>query len=438
MIIKSKSASNSGITRRLARVIFLQLLFISIITVLGVIVAAKVVEGVMMRTALEGEAQHFWSEYKNSATHPLPHTDNLRGYMSSNGSFTNVPQSLQSLEPGLGRAYINDREFLVLVDQREINEKKNILYLVFDEQSVAKLSFYFGVVPLSLVLIVIYLSAWFGFKQSRKALSPLVALASRLRHVDSEQSQEVNLDLDHLKTSSIDDEINILVDSLSNFTAEINQLIERERRFSRDASHELKTPLTIIQGSTEFLLSTDNLSQHQTKALERIKRTVHDMNQLVNALLILARGNRNMLELEQVSINQTILHQLEQLQITHNQNKQVSVTTDLRQKVEVSATPQFVDTVTGNLLRNAFNYTRKGEVHVVVDKDLFEVRNKGEGVLEPQESELFEPFVRGPSQSEATGHGVGLDIVNRLCELLQWKVESEFDPEHGMLFRIRF
>jgi len=417
---------------------FLQLIFISLITVLGVMVAAKVVEGVMMRAALEGEAEHFWKYYSRSSNHPLPNTDNLRGFLMIGSDHTAVPESLRNLATGYGRADIDGRELLVLVDKLAVADQETTLYLVFDEQSVAKLSFYFGVVPLSLVLIIIYLSAWFGFRQSRKAVSPVVALADRLRQVHPQQHSVVDLDLTNLKTASIDDEINVLVDSLGNFTAEINQLIERERRFSRDASHELRTPLTVIQGSTEYLLATTELDAKQLSSLHRIKRTVHDMNELVNALLILARGNSKMLQIEQVSINDTVNRQLDQLQLTHNQDNHVSVDVDYRQQVSVSATPQFVDAVTGNLLRNAFNYTRRGEVSVVVDSNMLEVCNKGEGVQPPDGAAIFEPFVRGSNEGQQGGYGVGLDIVKRLCELFGWTVESEFSSLRGMVFRILF
>lgn len=438
MNIPNTHQNKSGITRRLARVIFLQLLFISVITVLGVIVAAKVVEGVMMRAALEGEAKHFWDHYQRNPDHALPNTDNLLGYLEIEDSNTRAPEALRNLDSGYGRVSLNDKEQLVLADQRELKGKTATLYLIFDEESVAALSFYFGVVPLSLVLIVIYLSAYVGFKQSRKAVSPVVALASRLRDFHPEQNQLVDLELSNLKTASIDDEINTLVDSLNTFTSEINEFIDRERRFTRDASHELRTPLAVIQGSAEFLVATSELGTNQKKSLDRILRTVHDMNELVTALLLLARGNNQLPELDQISVNELVMHQLDQLSLTHNLDKHVTIDVQDQAQITVNATPQFAEAVIGNLLRNAFNYTRKGEVTVVINKGYLEICNRGQGVQPVDGEKIFEPFVRGEDDGKTSGYGVGLDLVKRLCELFNWEVEGEYSIDRGVVFRITF
>lgn len=432
------SRSRSGITRRLARVMFLQLIFISGITLLGVFVAAKVVEGVMMRAALEGEAEHFWYHFNIDQSHPLPNTDNLIGYMAGIYGKDSIPDGLKNIEPGYQRVAMEQTEVLVLAERKRVNNQLLTLYLVFDEESVSKLSFYFGVVPLSIALLVIYLSAWIGFGQSRKAISPLVRLANLLRNFKSQQNSMVELEVDYLRTDESDDEVNVLIDSLNNFTGQINQQLERERRFTRDASHEFRTPLAVIKGSAEFLARTPDLDTNQQKALGRIQKTVRDMSELVSSLLLLARSNTNAPAVTEVSINDIVTNQLEQLELTHNADRHVTVEVGQRQRIIVLASAQFAHAVIGNLLRNAFNYTRRGQVNVLIDEQFVEVCNKGEGVVPPADNSVFQPFVRGEQSGTTEGYGVGLDIVNRLCELYGWVVECEFSTVRGMIFRVRF
>ncbi len=430
--------ARSGITRRLARVIFLQLIFISVITVLGVIFAAKIVEGTMISQALEGEADHFWSELKDNSDHALPNTDNLHGYLSRSGENGDVvPAEFSGFTDGYEKVILDEKTMMVYVEQQDIRGEELTLYLVFDEENVRKLSFYFGVVPLSIVLIIIYLSAWFGFQQSRKAVSPMVALANRLRRYHPQQGRVLDLELENLKTSSIDDEINVLVDSLNSFTAQINRFVDRERQFTRDASHELRTPLTVIQGSAEFLANTADLTPLQKRAIDRILRTGRDMNELVTALLLLARGTQTFLNVSEVDLQDVVDKQLSQLKITHNADNHVEVSVDFRDSIKVYGSRQLVEAVVGNLLRNAFNYTRKGEVKVLVDRNILEVTNCGEGVTGVDNEKMFEPFVRGESSQGVRGYGVGLDIVRRLCELYNWDIESEFTASKGMVFRLQ-
>jgi len=430
--------ARSGITRRLARVIFLQLIFISVITVLGVVFAAKIVEGTMISQALEGEADHFWSELRDNPDHELPNTDNLRGFLlNPSEEISVVPDVISGFSAGYEKVLMDNKTMMVYTEQQDIRGEELTLYLVFDEENVRKLSFYFGVVPLSIVLVIIYLSAWFGFRQSRKAVSPMVALANRLRRFYPEQGQVVDLELENLKTNSIDDEINVLVDSLNSFTAEINRFIDRERQFTRDASHELRTPLTVIQGSAEFLANTAELTPLQTRAIDRILRTGRDMNELVTALLLLARGTQTFLNVSEVDLQAVVKKQLNQLNITHNSDNHVEVQVEFRNKSKVYGSSQLVEAVVGNLLRNAFNYTRKGEVRVMVDHNVLEVANRGEGVTGVDNEKLFDPFVRGESSQGVSGFGVGLDIVKRLCELYNWNIESKFSAESGMVFRLQ-
>jgi len=325
--------ARSGITRRLARVIFLQLIFLSVITVLGVVFAAKIVEGTMISQALEGEADHFWSELRDNPDHELPNTDNLRGFLlNPSEEISVVPDVISGFSAGYEKVLMDNKTMMVYTEQQDIRGEELTLYLVFDEENVRKLSFYFGVVPLSIVLVIIYLSAWFGFRQSRKAVSPMVALANRLRRFYPEQGQVVDLELENLKTNSIDDEINVLVDSLNSFTAEINRFIDRERQFTRDASHELRTPLTVIQGSAEFLANTAELTPLQTRAIDRILRTGRDMNELVTALLLLARGTQTFLNVSEVDLQAVVKKQLNQLNITHNSDNHVEVQVEFRNK----------------------------------------------------------------------------------------------------------
>ena len=433
---QAASHRREGVTRQILRVYVLQMLFISCITVLGVFIAAKVVEGVMMRAALEGEAEHFWNLLANDSSQPLPDTDNLTGFLSVGGDMSGVPQSLRSLAPGYGRATMGNRNPVVFVQERYGNR----LYLVFDEESVSRLSFFFGVVPLSLALVILYISAWFAYRQSRKAVSPIVQLARTMQEFDIDTQNLDDLKLDQMDVDATNEEVDTLIDALRSFTREIERMLERERRFTRDASHELRTPLTVIQGSTEWLATT-SLNDRQRENIDRILRTTGDMNELVNALLLLARGTKKGLRTETVSVTEQLERILEQLNITHNADGHVSVIKEIEGDPQLICSPQGFSMVFSNLLRNAFNYTDQGEVRVVASSGGISVTNKGEGMKKLSAAEieqLFEPFERGQHATPSAGHGIGLDIVRRLCDHFGWRISASYSVENGMNFDVRF
>lgn len=432
----------ANISRQILHVFVIQMLFISLITVLGVIIAAKVVEGVMMEKALEGEAQHFWNRRAQNPAHPAPNTDNLYAYFISPNEPQNLPAALTQAELGLQRMPLNGSEPLIYVDK----QGDDTLYLVFDEQSVSSLSFYFGVVPLSLALIILYISAWFAYRKSQQALSPLVQLAHRLQNFDIEKGDLTQLNLSELNSGAGNNEMNILIHSLDSFTNRITQLVNRERTFTQDASHELRTPLTIIQGASQWLLKQP-LEPQQTQNVERILRTSRDMSIIVNALLLLARGQfaHNLDDNKQaVNVNRLTQGLIVDLQTSHNRHQTVTVDFVEQQQLHIEASPEALKIVISNLLRNAFNYSFDDIIHIFIRDNALYVQNRiKQPQIEPLET-LFQPFVRGqseslndPSDNRVDGHGVGLDIVKRLCDICGWQIEVHYAKKDGIEFCLR-
>ncbi|MFW6340362.1 MAG: hypothetical protein ACOC0Q_05780, partial [Wenzhouxiangella sp.] len=166
---------------KLVRVFILQILAISVATVAGVYAAALVVENVLVREALNGEAEHFWSLHAEDPDFPLPNTNNLRGYLARDGDDSAVPAWLQDHSPGFRRvAEAPGSEPVVHVSERDGDR----LFLVFDEVQVSALAFYFGIAPLTGVLLLIYILTWVGYIMSRRAVSTVVKLSEAVRNYD--------------------------------------------------------------------------------------------------------------------------------------------------------------------------------------------------------------------------------------------------------------
>ena len=432
---------STGISKRLLQVFVLQMVFISGVTMLGVYAAAWIVEGVMMRVALQDEANYFWDLYEENEHHPLPNTNNLVGYLFTLNTpqADSIPINITQLEVGFGRVKLGDKQPLVWVEDKFGKR----LVLIFDEQSVSRLSFYFGVVPLSLVLIVIYFSAWLAFRQSRKLLSPLMRLASLIRSTEPDAEIQDTLILSNrlktLKSAYGDDEVDTLIDALTHYNEQIVEFIERERRFTRDASHELRTPLSVIQGSVEWLLGNDPLTPRQLKAARRIHRTVVDMGELVRTFLLLARAQNNPLEPNQtLDVNSVVNEVIEQVRQQQAKESSNSILFNEDQGLTISGSKQILTVVIGNLVRNALTYGSQEKIEVQISANKFVISN---GLTDPAGidiDKLFEPFYREKNQTQSPGYGVGLDIVKRLCDIAGWPIETFFDNDRGLVFSIDF
>ncbi|RVU84843.1 HAMP domain-containing histidine kinase [Leucothrix sargassi] len=423
----------TGINNKLIRAFVIQLLFISVVTALGVYVAAIIVEQVMVKTALEDEAKHHWAQLNVNPEHPAPNTDNLRGYISTSGDLSTVPQALHTLEGNYGRVdYLGHKPIFY----KETKNDKT-LYLLFDEQSVRALSFYFGVVPLSLVLIVIYLSAWFVYKYSRKTLSPLMSLAQTMRGFDLSKDKLDSLQLDNYINTNIDDEVSVLADSLKDFTLRLKKQLQREREFTHDVSHELRTPLAVIKGSLELLNKQKDISPAQQRAINRMQTTSGDMLAMIETLLVLARDSETADGLRETVVLDKVLPPLiQQVNNTHNNDQHVEISLEKKADLRVDAPTQAVCIVLSNLLRNACNYTQQGTVVVTIHKDSVSIADSGIGIAEEELARVQRPFER--SSTVEGGYGLGLDIVKRLCQRFDWELKIASKVGVGTTITIRF
>jgi len=423
----------TGINNKLIRVFVIQMLFISIVTAMGVYVAAIIVEQVMVRTALEDEASHYWKALATDAKHATPNTDNLRGYKANINDLASLPAFLQDKQPGYARVSMKERKPILYVEDKGSER----LYLLFDEQSVRSLSFYFGVVPLSLVLIVIYLSAWFVYRYSRKTLSPLMSLAQTMRDFDLSKHKLDSLHLEDYTHSRVDDEVRILADSLKEFTQRLKKQLQREREFTHDVSHELRTPLAVIRGSLEILEMQNPVTPIQQRAIKRMQTTSSDMLSLIETLLVLARDSETSEKpTERVNINRLLPQLIEQTNRTHNVDQHVDNSLNSKADINITAPSRAVSIVIGNLLQNACNYTDQGGILVEVDIKSISVNDTGSGIAEDAMERIQQPFER--SNNDVAGYGLGLDIVRRLCERFGWRLEIESQIGLGTKVTVHF
>jgi signal transduction histidine kinase len=420
-----------SIKTKLVRVFVLQVLAISIATVLGVYAAAFIVEQVLVREALNGEAEHFWSNYAEDPSFPLPDTNNLTGYLAGAPDKAGPPDWLQGAQPGFGRHQTpSGRNPVVHVSERDGKR----LILVFDEMQVSSLAFYFGIAPLTGVLLLIYVLTWVGYLLSRRAVSTVVQLADAVRSFDFQEGNFDAFRLDGFNDTS-DPEVLALMNALEQFSNRLQRFVMRERNFTRNASHELRTPLAVLKANLELLQKFPDMPKRD-EVLQRMARTVNDMESLVETLLILARESESKLSWSSVVLNDLVAEQLDQVQrVMGKPGVRTSLTADC--VLETHAPERVLGMIFHNLLRNAMTFTESGEVSVHIDEHAVTVKDTGCGMSDTDLERVFEPFYRAHDRSNE-GYGLGLAIVRRLCRRFGWPLEVDSELGAGTQFRVNF
>ncbi len=417
----------TGLRAKLVRVYALQVLLISLAAVIGVYITYLIVEDVLSRQALVTEAEYFWERYRENPDHPLPHTANMIGYLSSGEEGEVVPEELLDREPGYGRVEALPGAPLVHISERDGQK----LFLVFPREQVSELVFYFGLAPLLAVLLSVYVLLFITYRLSHRAISPLLNLARVLERFDFTSNERLEIPI---QPRDVDEETRLMVEAFQEFGNRLDQFIERERTFTSNAGHELRTPIAVLKGSLEVMTQHD-LPEQDRGVVERMQRVVGDMETLLETLLMLAR-EREVSSDDPVSLNQVVAEEIELLSELAEERGN-SIVFEEEVEASVSVQPRVLAILVGNLLRNALQYTQDGKVTVRLTALYIAVTDTGIGMAPQELAASFDAFYRGAGAQQLNeGQGLGLALVRRLIDQLEWRIDVESEPGVGTEFRI--
>lgn len=422
----------AGLRRKIWTAFILQAAAISFAAVLGVYGASAVLKHLLIQRALTEEAAHFWERSDADPAAAVPDTFNMTGFLVDGpASRSQLPKALHPLSEGYHSLPRAQGGALVFVE----NRGDRTLYLLFKQKQLDALAFWFGVVPLALVLIVVYVIAWTTYRASRRAVSPVIWLASQVQRWDPKHPEVSSLRPESLPVD-VEGETLVLASSLHDFGMRIEELVQRERNFTRDASHELRTPLAVIRMAAEMMQADSVCSPRQQKSLNRIHGAVRDMETLIEAFLILARDGDTGLPAEPLLASEMVEDALERARPLVA-NKPVELKLFIAADFQILASRRVVSIMLDNLVRNACYYTDVGHVRVHVAFDEIRIEDTGIGMSPEQLAKVFQPFWRA-NISRQDGQGIGLSIVQRLSQRFDWPVHLTSEAGRGTLATVHF
>jgi signal transduction histidine kinase len=284
---------------------------------------------------------------------------------------------------------------------------------------------------IGVVLLFSVLSFMLGAWSSRRVMRPVTDLADRLGTQAGEPHHSP------LAAHFADDEVGQLAAALDNYARRLQELVDRDREFNADVSHELRSPLTVITGATELLLAQKDLDPKVRTRLLRIARAARQSADITTALLHLVRAEQGT-DKDTVAQNvgkvvSEVVHLYEPL----IGNKTLALKVTEEDRVSVIAPESVIAVTVGNLIGNAMRYTSEGEVHIIIGNGRVVVDDTGPGIPEEELHMVFERHYRGQNVA-GKGAGLGLAIVQRLCQLYGWTIQFSNRAEGGLRAELRF
>ncbi len=289
--------------------------------------------------------------------------------------------------------------------------------------------------------IMLAATALVGYRLATIALRPVDLMTRRAQLIGR----------DHLKARltepGTDDELSRLARVLNEMLDRLYQIIESHQRFAADASHELRSPLTALQGRLELALRRTRTAEEYRAIIESCLCEVDRLTRLAEDLLELARSDAEQLDLD---LTETELKPLVEREVSRLQpmaeSHRVTLLSQINPALTVIADEARLSRVLGNLLSNAIHYSKPegGQVTVTagsgVNEVWVEICDNGVGLDAEQQQRVFERFWRADKARNIRngGAGLGLTICREIVRAHGGQIKVSSSPGRGSSFRVCF
>ncbi|MFV0606359.1 MAG: sensor histidine kinase [Niabella sp.] len=288
-----------------------------------------------------------------------------------------------------------------------------------------------------ILLLLIFITLISDYFYTKFVLSPLnTIIKSKLRN------QQINFKETQppIKTSTFD--FKYLDESITDLKDRIRQAFEKEKEFTSNASHELMTPISIMQTKIENMSTDNNLTKGQYQKLEDLKKTLNRLKKIVSTLLFISRiENEQYINNDEVAPKLLITEILDELSF-QIEEKSIQVKIQLSELMVLkNINKTLIFQLFYNLLHNAIRYNKsEGNIHIYDKKTehLYEIHlsDTGVGMTQNETDEIFDRFKKNTKSAE--GYGLGLSIVKSIITHQNIDIMVRSAPNKGTTFIIKF
>ena len=249
------------------------------------------------------------------------------------------------------------------------------------------------------------------------------------------QSKEINNhNIDAQLTKTRDDEIGELIDVLNETFKKKEEIIESQKTFSSDVSHELKTPLAIMKGYLDILEWGKNDKELLNEAIENLNLEVKNIERIINTLFLSSNLEKITIKKEIINVSSLFKKIKKDYELLNIERK---VIVKVNEKINIFADKNLISEVLRGLIDNGIKYSI-GNIELIAKEDeMVEiiVRNYGEGIPEEEKKKLFNRNFQGKNAKK--GAGLGLSIIKDIILLNDGEIYLE-NREDGVDVRMLF
>jgi signal transduction histidine kinase len=284
-----------------------------------------------------------------------------------------------------------------------------------------------------LILLMIYvfgglllLFLLINFYINKKLWKPFNASLQKITTLNMQQLQQVHFDKVAIS------EFNALNKSLNAMTKKMHGDYLSMKTFTQNASHEIQTPLAIIQSKLELLLQDNLLTEQQIISISSAFEATQRLSRLNQALLLITKIENNQFDASGVISIKAVVEKYQSFFAELLDQKKIALNIAVKADWPLHIHPLLADMLISNLFSNAIRYSNQhGNIDIAITEDSFEIINTS--TLPPiAATRLFQRFIKHHS---ATGNGLGLAIVKEICDTNHIRVQYDYN-NHAHQFKL--
>ncbi|RHM98656.1 HAMP domain-containing sensor histidine kinase [Dielma fastidiosa] len=292
-----------------------------------------------------------------------------------------------------------------------------------------------GIAGLCLITLLGGAAAWL---MAGKALKPVRELSSAIEKVSD---NDLSL---HVETTEREDEISQLSKSFNTMMDKVNSSFERQKRFSANAAHELKTPLATIQVGLDVLELDEKPTQEQMEwALTVTKANTERMIELVENLFTLSSDKE--CDMNDIIDIQDVFTRIVDELTAQIDSRHLQVTMQISDDIKLKGNAVMLYRALFNLVENAIKYNiENGTILITAIEEGAKIKvsvsDSGIGINDEDMQHIFEPFYRADQSRSRLmgGSGLGLSLVNDIIKKHDAEIDVDSQPNRGTVFTVMF
>ncbi|HZX71220.1 MAG TPA: HAMP domain-containing sensor histidine kinase [Rhodanobacter sp.] len=270
----------------------------------------------------------------------------------------------------------------------------------------------FDVAPWEAVILLILITTILACLATQHEWGPIRALARLIDGWNDDKPDPDAFQPQHLSRDT-DADVASLARGLHGFATRVAGYSQRERNFTRDASHELRSPLTVIKMSGDMLADEPGLSDFGARSVQRIHRASRELEMLVEALLVLARDAGTLVDKERFVVNEVLERELEAARELFA-GRPIKLRLEQPASFALEGSRQVFSVLCWQLLRNACQQAQRGSVVISVEPGVVSVSNKPD----PDDA-------GGAGPPAIDRHGFELAIARQISDRFGWPLELQ-------------